>query len=277
MIRSTHVGNETDESGEYFLGSHHHRYHHHHRHQHYRHHNHHHNHHHSSHRDNERNAHLPESIDWRNEGAVNPVVPNQGFCGACWAFATVGSIEGQYFRKTGKFVSLSVQNLLDCSIDYGYSNDCSGGQLDQAYKYVERNGGINTASSYPYEESNGFCRYKPDDSIVKISGFKRIPRGDEAKLTEAIATVGPISISIDASSRNFDLYRSGIYYDPSCSSTSLDHSVLVVGYGTNRNGEDYYIVRNSYGPNWGEGGYFKMARNKGNHCGIATEPSFPIL
>lgn len=222
-------------------------------------------------------SHLPDSIDWRKEGAVSSVVPVQGDCGACWAFSAAAAIEGQYFRKTGQLVRLSVQNLIDCS--HGKNAGCGGGYFEEAFKYVIKSGGINTALSYPYEESLGVCRYDPYDSNVQISGFKRIPTGNEEKLQEALATIGPISVSIDASSSNFDFYSSGIYTDPFCKSSSylLDHSVLLVGYGTNENGEDYYLLKNWYGPHWGEGGYFKMARNRGNHCGVATEPMFPVL
>lgn len=275
-----YIGNETDNSDDYFVGyrHHHHQYHHSHRpiHHHHKHRHHHHQHHHSQHH--QIHSHLPDSIDWRKEGAVNQKVPVQGECGACWAFSVTAAIEGQYFRKTGKLVPLSVQNLVDCS--YGLKNKgCHGGFLDEAFKYVKNNGGINTAASYPYEESRGTCRYTPKNSDVTITDFKRIPRGNEEKLQEALATIGPISVSIDASSEKFDFYSSGIYNDPDCRSTSqaLDHAVLLVGYGTTEKGEQYYVLKNWYGPNWGERGYFKMSRNQGNHCGIATEPMFPIL
>lgn len=177
---------------------------------------------------------------------MNAIVPNQDNCGSCWAFAVTGAIEGQYFRKSGKMVPLSVQNLVDCAHTFGYDCDCHGGYLDKAYKYVRDNGGINKASVYPYEAAKHICNYKQDASDIMISTFKRIPSGDEEKLKEAIATIGPISVSIDASSNNFDHYRSGIYSDPDCqsSSSSLDHSVLLVGYGTTANGEDYYIAKN---------------------------------
>lgn len=268
-----HFQNETDDAEDYFVGyrHHHYRHHHHGRNQRHKHHHHHSGHHHST------ANHLPDSIDWRDEGAVNPTVPKQGDCGACWAFSVSAAIEGQYFRKTGKLEPLSVQNLVDCS--HGKNHGCAGGYLQQAYKYVKKNGGINTAKSYPYEESSGDCRYNPDDTNVQISGFKRIRKGDEDKLKEALATIGPISVSIDASSSNFDFYHKGIYNDPHCKSASksLDHSVLLVGYGTSKSGEDYYILKNWYGPHWGEKGYFKMARNQNNHCGVATEPMFPVL
>lgn len=190
-----------------------------------------------------------------------------------------GAIEGQHFRKTGKFIPLSVQNLVDCVKSFGYECDCSGGYLDSAYQYVKLNGGINKAASYPYEAKDGICNYQPDESNVLIHGFKRITPGNEDKLKEALATIGPISVSMDASSNNFDHYRSGIYSDPDCKSSKslLDHSILLVGYGTTANGEDYYIAKNWYGPHWGENGYFKIARNRNNHCGIATEPMYPIL
>lgn len=183
FIRSTHIGNETDDSDDYFVGY---RYHHNwHRHYHHHHHRHHH----------QKTNYLPDAIDWRDEGAVNMAVPNQDDCGACWAFAVTGAIEGQYFRKTGKMVPLSVQNIIDCSSLFGFECNCNGGALDDAYKYVKVNGGINKETNYPYEALNDVCRYSPDETHVTISGFRRITPGDEDELKEAIATIGPISVS----------------------------------------------------------------------------------
>lgn len=189
-------------------------------------------------------------------------------------FYSSGAIEGQHFRKTGKLIQLSEQNLIDCVNDCG----CGGCSLSEAYQYVQMNG-INTADEYPtpYMAEDGLCQ-SDNSNIISIIDYHRITEGDEAELQEAIASVGPISVSIDARHSSFYQYSSGIYNEPDCSSSDLHHDVLVVGYGTDENGQDYYIVKNWWGPDWGENlGYFRLIRNFSNNCGIATRAMYPIL
>jgi len=213
----------------------------------------------------------PESIDWRDEGAVTPV-KNQGQCGSCWAFSTTGTIEGAHFKKTGKLVSLSEQNLMDCSRNnYG----CNGGNPYMALLFAIRNGGIDTEESYPYEMRQSYCRYNENNIGATISDARRIIQGSEEDLQNALGSIGPISVAIDAAHTSFQLYRDGVYYEPYCSPYRLDHGVLAVGYGT-ENGDDYYIVKNSWGSGWGLGGYIKMSRNRNNQCGIATMACYAI-
>jgi len=221
------------------------------------------------------NVEFPQTVDWRTHGAVTPV-KDQGHCGSCWSFATTGALEGQNFRKNGTLVSLSEQNLIDCSEKYGNSG-CNGGLMDNAYQYIQENHGIDTESSYPYEGRDDTCRYKKDESGAVDKGFVDIPSGSEEQLMHAVATIGPVSVAIDASKESYQFYASGVYYEPDCDSESLDHAVLVVGYGTTEQGENYWLVKNSWGTTWGEQGYIKMARNKGNHCGIATSASYPLV
>lgn len=218
---------------------------------------------------------LPSSIDWRTKGAVTPV-KDQGQCGSCWAFSSTGSLEGQHFRKTGRLVSLSEQNLVDCSGSFG-NDGCDGGLMDDAFKYVKANGGIDTEASYPYQAEDEPCRFNKQDIGATDVGYMDIPEGDEQALKEAVAIHGPVSIAIDASQSSFQFYQSGIYDDPNCSSTQLDHGVLAVGYGTDDSGRDYWLVKNSWSEKWGDQGYIKIARNEDNVCGVASSASFPLV
>jgi len=136
------------------------------------------------------NTQIPESIDWREHGYVTEV-KNQGHCGSCWAFSATGALEGQHFRKTGHLISLSEQNLIDCSASYG-NNGCNGGLPDYAFRYVKENHGIDTEVSYPYEEKEATCRFKKENIGAEENGLIHLLEGDEYSLKLALATVGPV-------------------------------------------------------------------------------------
>ncbi|XP_014242774.1 cathepsin L1-like [Cimex lectularius] len=217
----------------------------------------------------------PAVFDWRQHGAVTPV-KQQHLCGSCWAFSTTGALEGQFFLKNRKLVPLSEQNLIDCTRDY-QNRGCHGGRMENAFIYVKDNG-INTEESYPYEAREGPCRFNASlDVAGTVRGYVPIPEGDEDTLKKAIAFVGPISVAINANFTSFRFYSSGVFFEPKCNSDKLTHAMLAVGYGTSDDGLDYWLVKNSWSSRWGENGYVKIARNKNNHCGIASTASFPAI
>jgi len=214
----------------------------------------------------------PSSVNWTAAGAVTGV-KNQGQCGSCWSFSTTGSMEGCHFQTAGTLVGLSEQNLVDCSTAQG-NEGCNGGLMDQAFQYIIANKGIDTEASYPYTAEDGTCAYAASNCASELTSYTDVTTQSEPALQVAV-TAAPVSVAIDASQSSFQLYTSGVYYEPACSSTQLDHGVLAVGFGTDA-GTDYWIVKNSWGTDWGMAGYIWMSRNKDNNCGIATMASFPV-
>nr|QCU55012.1 3,4-methylenedioxy cinnamic acid hydratase/lyase [Piper nigrum] len=217
---------------------------------------------------------LPETKDWREEGIVSPV-KNQGHCGSCWTFSTTGALEAAYTQATGKSISLSEQQLVDCAS--GFNNfGCNGGLPSQAFEYIKYNGGLDTEESYPYAGVNGICGYKIENIGVKVAESVNITEGAEDELKHAVALVRPVSIAFQVV-HDFRSYKGGVYTSQECGSAPMDvnHAVLAVGYGV-ENGVPYWLVKNSWGNDWGVDGYFKIELGK-NMCGVATCASYPIL
>jgi len=217
---------------------------------------------------------LPTAIDWRTKGAVTPV-KDQGACGSCWTFGSAGSLEGVYFVKTGKLISLSEQNINDCAWGVYGNAACDGGEAPGAYQFLMDNGGMGTEQSYPYLAQDGWCNPNDHSSGVIVRGYTNIT--GIAMLQAAVATA-PVSIAIDASLPSFRFYKSGTYADPACKNgiNDLDHEVLAVGYGTDSQGVNYWIVKNSWTTWWGHQGYIHL-KIDGNVCGAATAATQPIV
>jgi C1A family cysteine protease len=221
-----------------------------------------------------------DGIDWRGTGAVT-AVKDQGTCGSCWSYGTTGAIEGQIFKKSGDSVEISQQNLMDCSWPEG-NNACDGGLDFNAYAWIIKHGGIATSRSYgDYLNADGFCHFTDPDIDVgaKVTGYVNVTEGDVDALNDALVHVGPISVSIDASPDSFYYYKGGYYDNAECKNgvDDLDHTVLAVGFTVDpATGDRYSIVKNSWSTYWGMDGYVLVAQ-KGNVCGVATTPTYPIL
>lgn len=221
-----------------------------------------------------RRSQLPDSVDWREKGIVSEV-KDQGSCGSCWSFAATGALEGQQALASGRLVSESEQNLVDCSTKRYGNYGCNGGWYTGAWDYV-RDDGINSEQEYPYKGKQGQCRYDNTASVATCSSYVELPLNSEDDLQVATAEVGPIAVAIDASRPTYQFYKSGVYNNPFCSSSEVDHAVLVVGYGNDPDsGKDYWLVKNSWGTSWGMDGYIAMSRNANNQCCIACYPAYP--
>ena len=217
------------------------------------------------------------TVNWTKKGVVTPVL-NQGDCGSCWAFSATGSLEAQHRLSGGELVPLSQQNLMDCTEGSHYGNmGCLGGTMDAAFRYIIDNKGVDTEASYPYKaQTTTQCRFNVSSIGATMTSYVDLPI-DEFALAEACEKVGPISAAIDGGWISFRFYKSGVYYEPQCYTEKLDHGVLVVGYGTEETGEEYFLVKNSWGTQWGLEGYVKMSRNRNNNCGIASVASYPVV
>lgn len=217
-----------------------------------------------------------DEVDWTTKGAVTPV-KNQGQCGSCWSFSTTGGLEGAYAIKNGKLQSFSEQILVSCD---NLDNGCNGGWMDNAFKWANSNGGLATEDSYPYVSGTGTvpaCDATLEKETVSGSApstYTDVQQGSVSALMSAVAQQ-PVSVAIQADQRSFQHYQSGVL--TSGCGQQLDHGVLAVGYGTSSDGIDYWKVKNSWGPSWGDEGYILIERSDANLCGILNAASYPVL
>jgi C1A family cysteine protease len=213
-----------------------------------------------------------DSVNWVTAGAVN-VVKDQGQCGSCWSFSSTGAMEGAYFIKTGTLLSLSEQELVDC--DHIGSAGCNGGSMEGAFEWYKTNMS-ELESDYSYTGRNGTCAETSYTGQFESTGYVQVTANSESAF-KASVQAGPTSIAIEADKRVFQTYTSGILNSTSCG-TQLDHGVLAVGYGT-ENGQAYYLVKNSWGPSWGDNGYLKIADNGDGPgiCGIQMAAVRPTV
>jgi len=239
-------------------------------------------------------SNLADSVDWTTKGAVTPV-KNQGQCGSCWAFSTTGATEGAYQIATGKLLSFSEQELVDCAGSYG-NQGCNGGLMDDGFKYLEAKGDALEAT-YSYTGKTGKCDASKQSKTAlakgQVTSFHDVTPKSEPQLMAAV-NQGPVSVAIEADQSGFQFYKSGVF-SGTCGN-KLDHGVLVVGYGTD-SGKDYWKVKNSWGATWGDQGYIRMTRKgssnatatgrkllgggggggTGGECGLLMQPSYPVV
>jgi C1A family cysteine protease len=209
------------------------------------------------------------TVDWRSKNAVTPV-KNQAQCGSCWAFSTTGAVEGADAIKTGTLKSFSEQQLVSCSTQ---NNGCNGGLMDYAFSYIASGNSLELEASYPYTSGSGrvaSCTYSKSQGVGTVSAHHDVAAGSKSQMKAALAQQ-PVSIAIEADQMAFQSYTSGVI--SSGCGTRLDHGVLAVGYGT-MNGVEYALVKNSWGPSWGDEGYVRISMDN-NSCGLLNAASYP--
>jgi len=221
---------------------------------------------------------LPESVDWRLKGRVTTAVKNQLHCGSCWAFATTACMESHVAIQTGKLFTLSVQELVSCMDNpnhCGGTGGCAGATTELGYDFIAKHGMVEEWT-FGYQSGHGEqvnCTIMEDGSkhlrgeeskkikgsVASVVGFSSLPTNEYDSLLTAVATMGPVAISVAATGWGF--YKGGIYEDSKSDHLDINHAVVLEGYGTDKEtGQDFWLVRNSWGPMWGEDGYIRLKR-----------------
>ncbi|KAG5668623.1 hypothetical protein PVAND_016558 [Polypedilum vanderplanki] len=215
-------------------------------------------------------------LNYSMDGFVNNI-KNQGRCGACYAFAVAGACEGAFYKKYKKLYKIAEQQLVDCTKSNEYGNrGCVGGKISASYGYLSHWKAMNE-SEYPYKaRDNGTCLYNETVAISKITNYIKLTNVNETYLKDLLCVYGPLTVGIDASAKTFQYYSSGVYYDEECG-TTINHAVLLIGFGTDPEFGPYWLLKNSYGKNWGERGYIRISRGKGNVCAFLNQITACII
>jgi len=219
---------------------------------------------------------LPDSVDWRTKNVIT-AVKDQGDCGSCWSFGTAESIESHWALSTGQLGDLSEQQVLDCTPNpnaCGGTGGCGGGIVELGYQQIIAMGGLSSEWTYPYRswKGNDFpnCSYSSSDKVGILKSWVNVPANQYAPVMAALAQVGPLAINVDASA--WDSYESGVFTGCNFTSPDINHVVQLVGYGTDPQNGDYWLIRNSWTPAWGEDGYLRIRRSSQVECGMDTTP-----
>ncbi|XP_054165167.1 uncharacterized protein LOC128962791 [Oppia nitens] len=224
------------------------------------------------------NTNIPVEWDWRKYGIVTPA-RDQGPCGACWSLVSAAALESHLMKvqiAEGKFdpskqLSLSEQNLIDCSTSFG-TLGCDGGNTRNAFEYVNITKGLNSINDYPYTGKLDSCHYNKEKRVdIHIKDIIRITPGSDQELVSAIYTYGPVTVAVDVTNK-FANYSSGILDDITCNAENISAALLAVGYTP-----EYFILKNSWGTKWGENGYIRLSRSKVNNCGVSEQAYYPVL
>ncbi|CRL08267.1 CLUMA_CG020956, isoform A [Clunio marinus] len=214
-----------------------------------------------------------ENFDWTSIGAVNEV-GNQKNCASCYAFAASDAIEAQIFLRTNELFELSNQQLVDCSKNYG-NFGCNYGNTANTFKYIIDNG-ITIERNYKYKAKElKSCLYDSSTKVANISDYRQVRLPTDDFLRDILYSVGPLTVGIDSSLFSFQHYKFGIYKDENCSE-NINHAVLLVGFGVDETHGKYWIIKNSYGKNFGEKGFMRLTREIENFCGIRNYVVFPV-
>eukprot|EP01135_Chromosphaera_perkinsii_P008232 Nk52_evm1s1198 gene=Nk52_evmTU1s1198 len=242
----------------------------------------------------------PDYVDWSYRKAVSSI-KDEGECRSSWAFAAAGAVEGQETLTNGRLLDVSTQQLIDCSsIGKKGNRGCDGGRPTTAFKYLQGQGAM-ADKDYMYRADYGSCSADVSKYAVNVTRFYEVPRFNESALKQAVAVVGPLAVMIDASQRSFQFYHEGIYYDPSCKRSSVNHAMLIIGYGIESNHgaknfapqeslkspvgtfshksqrAPFWLLKGSWGRSWGQNGFLKLINSDYNECGISSFASFPVV